>query len=185
MALSWSRVRINSAQIARHFQHRQPLCHPSPQSLHCRSSRTYYSYHCPDPPPFTPVQTTILAAALERVPVHGFTANALTLGAKDAGYLEVSVQLFPRGAYDLINYHLVTQRLGLKDRVQFPDDSELGVGKKVRTLTLERLRANKNIIHQWQGVCTQPVKPSRFGLTRRSTGTWLYVSSRQYSSIAR
>ncbi|KAI9873185.1 MAG: Ubiquinone biosynthesis protein coq9, mitochondrial, partial [Watsoniomyces obsoletus] len=85
-----------------------------------------------------------------RVPEHGFTERALTLGAKDAGYLDVSVQLFPRGVFDLINYHLVTQRLALKRNVQFPEDVKLAVGRKVKTLTMTRLRANKDIIHQWE-----------------------------------
>lgn len=75
----------------------------------------------------------------------------MTLGAQNAGYLEVSLQLFPRGVYDLIDYHLVTQRLALKDRVQFTPESKIGVGRKVKTLTWERLLANKDIIHQWQG----------------------------------
>jgi hypothetical protein len=112
----------------------------------------YHSEHHPDPPPFPSAQTDILSAALNRVPEYGFSSQALSLGAKDAGYLEVSVQLFPRGVYDLIDFHLVTQRLALKDRVQFPTDAKLGVGKKVRVLTLERLKANKDVIHQWQGV---------------------------------
>lgn len=89
---------------------------------------------------------------MRHVPTHGFSMRALTEGAKESGYLEVSVQLVPRGVFDLINYHLVTQRLALKDRVQFPKDSKLGVGEKVRTLMLERLRANQDTIHQWQGV---------------------------------
>lgn len=114
--------------------------------------QSYHSEHHPDPPPFSPAHTAILSAALHHVPEYGFSSQALSLGAKDAGYLEVSVQLFPRGVYDLVNYHLVTQRLALKDRVQFPADAKLGVGRKVRVLTLERLRANKEIIHQWQGV---------------------------------
>jgi ubiquinone biosynthesis protein COQ9 len=86
------------------------------------------------------------------VPKHGFSSKALALGAEQAGYLPVSVQLFPRGVFDLINYHLVTQRLALRDHVQFPGESKLGVGGKVRSLTLERLRANRPIIHKWQGV---------------------------------
>lgn len=113
--------------------------------------RTYYSQHHPDPPPFTPVQDKILSSALRFVPEHGFSETALALGAQNAGFLEVSVQLFPRGVYDLINYHLVTQRLALKDRVQFPPESKVGVGRKVRTLAWERLLANRDIIHQWQG----------------------------------
>ena len=116
------------------------------------SSRNYFSEHHPGPRPFATQQETILSAALHQVPEHGFSQQALTLGAIDAGYLETSVQLFPRGVYDLVDYHLVTQRLALKDRVQFSKDSKLGVGKKVRILTLERLWANKDLIHHWQGV---------------------------------
>jgi ubiquinone biosynthesis protein COQ9 len=130
-------------------------CSPSVSPLlHAlKGSRTWYhSEHHPDPAPFPPAQTAILSATLNRVPEYGFSSKALLLGAKDAGYLEVSVQLFPRGAFDLINYHLVTQRLALKDRVQFPADANLDVRKKVRVLTLERLMANSSIIHQWQGV---------------------------------
>ena len=121
-------------------------------SLLIHHRRPYYSEHHPEPPPFKTAESAILTAALNRVPVYGFTSQALSIGAKDASFLEVSVQLLPRGVYDLINFHLVTQRLALKDRVQFPEDAELGVGKKIRTLTLERLRANKDIIQHWQGV---------------------------------
>jgi len=114
--------------------------------------RTYFSIHHPDPAPFSAIEDKILSTAIKRVPRHGFTDEALSLGAKDAGYLDVSVQLFPRGVFDLINYHLVTQRLALKDRVQFPEGVKLGLGSKVKTLTMARLRANQDIIHQWQGV---------------------------------
>lgn len=123
---------------------------PSVRSI-SKSVRTYYSQHHPDPLPFSSVQDKILSSALGHVPRHGFTDSALTLGAQDAGYLEVSVQLFPRGAYDLINYHLVTQRLVLKDRVQFSPEAKIGLSRKVQTLAWERLLANKEIIHHWQG----------------------------------
>lgn len=114
--------------------------------------RTYFSIYHPDPRPFSPAQDRILSAALDRVPQYGFTEDALVLGAKDAGYLDVTVQLFPRGVFDLINYHLVTQRLALKDNVQFSSAANLGLTSKVKSLAMARLRANKDIIHQWQGV---------------------------------
>lgn len=103
-----------------------------------------------------PAESAILSASLSHVPEHGFTTAALKLGARDAGYLDVSTNLFPRGVFDLVNYHLVTQRLALKDAVQFPTEGEsgkkLGVGAKVRTLTLARLRANGSVIQRWQEV---------------------------------
>ena len=120
-------------------------------------NRPYHSYEHDDPPHFTPSEEAILAAGLSHVPTHGFTSTALTLGTRDAGYPDVSTNLFTSGPFDLVRYHLVTQRLALKERIQFPHD-RLGVGAKVRLLALERLRANQGIIHRWQEV-SQSVPP--------------------------
>lgn len=117
--------------------------------------RTYYSIYHPEPSPFPPIQSAILSSALMHVPQLGFTQDALLEGAKDNEYLEVSTQLFPRGAYDLIHYHLVTERLALKDRVQFPADSKSGLTQRVKTLTWARLQANKDVISHWQDALTQ------------------------------
>lgn len=116
---------------------------------------SYHSYEHQQPPPFAPAESAILSAALSHVPNYGFTVDALKLGARDAGYLDVSTNLLPQGIFDLVNYHLISQRLALKDSVQFPSPGEgerLGVGAKVRTLTLARLRANEPILHRWQEV---------------------------------
>lgn len=118
----------------------------------------YHSYDYAQPPPFPPAETAILSSAYSHVPSHGFTIDALKLGARDAGYLDVSTNLLPRGVFDLVNYHLVTQRLALQSSVQFPGDGangkRIGIGSKVRTLTLARLRANDRIINRWQEVGT-------------------------------
>jgi ubiquinone biosynthesis protein COQ9 len=114
----------------------------------------YHSHEYTQAPPFPPAESAILSSALSHVPSYGFTADALRLGARDAGYMDVSTNLLPRGVFDLINYHLVTQRLALKSSVQFPSAGQpgktLGTGAKVRTLTLARLRANEPIVHRWQ-----------------------------------
>ena len=120
-----------------------------------RQQCCYHSHEYSQPPPFPPAETAILSSALTHVPNYGFTADALRLGARDAGYMDVSTNLLPRGVFDLVNYHLVTQRLALKNTVQFPPEEpgkKLGIGAKVRTLTLARLRANEPIIHRWQEV---------------------------------
>lgn len=111
----------------------------------------YHSYEYPQSPPYREPESAILSSALAHVPDHGFTQNALSLGVKEAGYLEVSTNLFPKGAFELVLYHLVSQRLALKDRIQFPDE-KLGVGRKVRSLVLERLRANVDagVVPRWQ-----------------------------------
>lgn len=80
------------------------------------------------------------------------------MGAEEAGYLDLSsVNLFPQRAFELVNYHLVTERLRLKDRLQFEEIEEklhtkLGVGARVRLLAIERLMANKDVVGRWQEV---------------------------------
>ena len=112
--------------------------------------------------PFTPAEDAILSASLTHVPRHGFTSAALIQGARDAGYLDVSTNLFSQGPFDLVRYHLITQRLALRDRVQFP--THLGVGAKVRSLALQRLRANGTIIGRWQEVrLREYIKRHRLG----------------------
>ncbi|MCJ1246558.1 Ubiquinone biosynthesis protein coq9, mitochondrial [Trapelia coarctata] len=160
---------------------RQPLEATSPRARsrgHTISSqtRTYYSYEHDPTPPFTAAESSILSAALNHIPHHGFTASALTLGARDAGYLEVSTNLVPRGPYDLINYHLVTQRLALGTRIQFPD-AKMGVGAKVRALAIQRLRANRAVINRWQealAIMAQPayIPPSLAELARLADEIW-------------
>ncbi|KAL6707847.1 Ubiquinone biosynthesis protein coq9, mitochondrial [Coniothyrium glycines] len=134
------------------------------QAAACRHRCLYHSYDYAQPPPFPPAETAILSSALAHVPDHGFTIEALKLGARDAGYLEASTNLFPRGVYDLINYHLVTQRLALQSNVQFPEEGTtgkgLGIGAKVRTLTLARLRANQAIVHRWQEALAIMAQPT-------------------------
>lgn len=142
-------------------QSRSPV-QPSPSI-----SRSYHSKNHPDPPPheYSNSQTTILSAALSHVPDHGFTREALTLGARDAGFLDVSVQLFPRGELDLIFFWLASRRGLLRGKVEnglfenhpaSPSPRGLSVEDKVRILLLERLRMNAGIRHQWQDVSPPP-----------------------------
>lgn len=111
---------------------------------------TYHSYELKAPPPFSAEETTILSAALAHVPTHGFTTTALCHGARDANYRDVSINMFPAGAFALVNYHLVTQRLALaKGR---PPDQPSSIGTEIRRLVWKRLYANVPIMHRWQEV---------------------------------
>ncbi|KAI7080951.1 hypothetical protein KC356_g9377 [Hortaea werneckii] len=154
--------------ILRTPAHLRPLLIQQPHHTHPSpvSRASYHSYEPTEqePLPYRPAESAILSAALTtHVPRHGFTPEALRLGAKDVGYLDISANLFPAGAFELVKFHLVKQRLGLKDRVQFPSpltnttaagpgSNIPGVGTKVRTLILSRLRANleTGIIPHWQ-----------------------------------
>ena len=128
--------------------------------VHFRSSivrqhrRLYHSYEHSQSSPFTPAEDSILSAALTHVPAHGFSKEALAQGARDVGYLDVSTNIFPNGAFSIVNYHLVTQRLALADHTpptaRDENISPVDVASNIRTLALRRLQTNKLIIRQWQ-----------------------------------
>lgn len=145
------------------------------------STRTYYSYETPLPPPYPPTETAILSSALLHVPSSGWTPQSLRQGARDAGYLDASTNLFPKAEFELVLYHLRTQRLGLKERVQFAEEAGLGVTGKVRALVMERLRGNVEVGVQgrWQEVCPIPFPTSYITvvLTQGQIGTRSHVPS--------
>ena len=121
--------------------------------------RTYYSDLHPRLPPheYTNSQTAILTASLPHVPTHGFTSAALTAGARDAGFLDVSVQLLPRGEFDLVLFWLASRRGLLRAKVEsgeaFGTNGEgLSVQEKIKILVLERLRMNCDVKDVWQDV---------------------------------
>ena len=145
-------------------------------------SRSYHSYEHEAPSPFPPAESAILSAALLHVPTHGFTTTALARGAQDAGYLSASTNLFPKGAFDLVNYHLITQRLALKNYI--PSDSTLRHTMKVKALALHRLYANKPIIHRWQEVHTRRLFFYYVPLTR-FVGSGSYGFPIQYALLNR
>ena len=125
------------------------------------SRRPYYTQGSRPDAAFPPAETAILSSAISHVPNHGFSRQAMLLGAQDAGYIPASLALFPSGSFDLVKFHLITQRLALKDNVQFPRTSDsganktaspkpIGVAAKIRLLSLTRLRANASVIHRYQ-----------------------------------
>ncbi|KFY52757.1 hypothetical protein V497_08450, partial [Pseudogymnoascus sp. VKM F-4516 (FW-969)] len=138
-----------------------PLTSASFLSAQTPHRASYHSSNHPPPPgPFTPIETSILSSALPHIPVHGFTPTTLHLGAKDAGYLDASTNLFPAGAFSLVHYHLYTQRQALAARTDItnppaPIDANgkpgrpAGVGAKVKALTWARLQANAPIIDKY------------------------------------
>ncbi|KAL2853830.1 COQ9-domain-containing protein [Aspergillus pseudoustus] len=150
-------------------QHIQ-LHQPSPLSNH---RRLYHSQYHPDPPAheYTNSQTAILTAALRHVSTHGFTRDALTLGARDTGFLDVSIQLLPRGEIDLILFWLASRRGLLRAAVEqngllkSPDSDFVSVEKKTRALIMERLRMNADIKHQWQDALALMSFPSHIPLS--------------------
>ncbi|MDI1485206.1 MAG: Ubiquinone biosynthesis protein coq9, mitochondrial [Ramalina farinacea] len=115
------------------------------------SARQYHSHEHASSSPFSPTEDAILSAALKYVLSSSFTAESLSLGAQDAGYLPISTNLFPSGAFALVNYHLVTQRLRLSDSFSRPDPSpQLNISDNVRSIAMQRLKGTAPYIPQWQ-----------------------------------
>jgi len=84
------------------------------------------------------------------------------LGARDMGFLDVSIQLFSRQEMDLIVFWLASRRGLLRSKVEnglFEGKGQLGVDEKIKTLILERLKMNNEIIHRWQYVRLEKKKP--------------------------
>ncbi|CAJ2508782.1 Uu.00g138080.m01.CDS01 [Anthostomella pinea] len=139
----------------------------------CRSSavpRAYHSYDHPPPPgSFNTAEQAILSAAYRHVPEHGFTQHTLSLGAREAGYLDISTNLLPEGPFSLIRYHLVTQREALAPRSETvfgggseknPGHPPLQVSDKVERLAWERLQGNKDVNHRWQEALAVMAQPT-------------------------
>jgi len=129
--------------------------------------RAYHSSDHPPPPgEFNAAESAILAAAYARVPEHGFSRQALALGARDAGYLDVSANLLHDEAFSLVRWHLATQRRALADRalaLYGAGRPAAGVAEKVERLTWERLQGNRAVIARWQEVGPDPPSAARHG----------------------
>ncbi|KAI1333464.1 ubiquinone biosynthesis protein COQ9 [Xylariaceae sp. FL0016] len=131
--------------------------------------RPYHSYDHPSSPGiFNATERAILSAAYAHVPEYGFTQHALSLGAREAGYLDISTNLLPEGTFSLIRYHLVTQREALAPRSKAIfsfDATETGaaplqLADRVERLTWERLLGNKDVNHRWQEALAVMAQPS-------------------------
>ncbi|KAL1978761.1 hypothetical protein VTN31DRAFT_1620 [Thermomyces dupontii] len=136
------------------------------------SLRPFHSQFHPRLPTheYTNSQTAILTAALEHIPAHGFTKEALIRGAHDVGFLDVSIQLFPQQEMDLILYWLASRRGLLRGKVESGGlfeglPSSASVDDKVKILILERLRMNRDVIHRWQDALATMSFPSNIPLS--------------------
>ncbi|KAJ6083958.1 hypothetical protein N7486_010758 [Penicillium sp. IBT 16267x] len=107
---------------------------------------------------YTNSQIAILEASLAHTPVHGFTQTSILLGARDAGFLDVSVQLLPRGEYDLILFWLASRRGLLRAAVESGDiqfTAGQDVQSKIKTLIMKRMKMNEEVRGQWQDALAQ------------------------------
>ncbi|QUC18813.1 uncharacterized protein UV8b_03054 [Ustilaginoidea virens] len=113
------------------------------------------------PPSPGPAELAILRAAYRHVPQHGFSRRALNLGARDAGYLDISPSVLPDGAFSLVRFHLETQRLALAHTSRALSGNQPGsaLRSKVAAITWARLIANRDILHEWQDALAMMAQP--------------------------
>ncbi|KAL2130185.1 hypothetical protein VTI74DRAFT_6797 [Chaetomium olivicolor] len=159
-----SSSRSVSSQLKRPHQ---PLLPTTQMPPRLPPHRTYHSHDHPPPPgPFTPSESSLLAAAYGHVPQHGFTPEALALGAREIGLLDISPAILPDGGlFSLIRWHLYSQRTGLAERIQkgeivFEESGETTVGARVERLAWERLRGNEKVVGRWQEALAIMAQPS-------------------------
>jgi ubiquinone biosynthesis protein COQ9 len=65
--------------------------------------------------------------------------------------LDISTNLLPNGEFDLIRYHLYTQREALVEKSRTVQGS---VRDRVFELTWLRLLGNREVVGRWQEVCS-------------------------------
>lgn len=171
-----------SASASTHLRPSLPSSHSRTQSPQIRPYHSTLHPRLPDHT-YNNSQTAILTASLAHIPTHGFSAESLVLGARDAGFLDVSVQLFPRAEFDLILFWLASRRGLLRAKVEEGalfrrvadqagrDVSSLDVEEKCRILVMERLRMNQDIKEQWAGVSFH-----FFSLPLRFAFSWEWIS---------
>ncbi|RSL87449.1 hypothetical protein CEP51_002252 [Fusarium floridanum] len=129
----------------------------------CLAQRPFHSYDHPPPPgTFGDAEKAILSAAYKHIPEHGFSQKTLGLGAREAGYLDISASVIPDGAFGLIRYHLATQReaLAARSKELFPENDQSGIATRVEALTWERLMGNKEVLDRWQEALAIMAQPS-------------------------
>ncbi|KAK9463002.1 ubiquinone biosynthesis protein COQ9 [Lipomyces oligophaga] len=119
----------------------------SPAPVVC--ARSYFSYDHPTESPYSTSQSLILSSALKHVPTVGFTKDALVFGSRDQGMLDSTHAVFQNGVFDLIIYHLYTERTKLAALKEAVDSEEKTVEAKVRRYCIERLKGNISLNDHW------------------------------------
>lgn len=118
--------------------------------------RYYHSPDSPLPQAFPPPQTAILEASLPWIRLYGFSAQTLAQGCAVVGYPPAAATaFFPRGAFELVDFHLTRRRAELQSRWlggerhlrktrsdQGGENENDDAESRLRDLILLRLRAN-------------------------------------------
>lgn len=106
--------------------------------------RFYHSYEHEEDPFFNSESPKykILERAMGYVPEFGFQHKAILESSRASGYSDAIQSLFHNGTFDLIKFHLVRERLRLKDFTVLEEFTALKETDKVKYLVKKRLEGN-------------------------------------------
>jgi ubiquinone biosynthesis protein COQ9 len=128
-----------------------------------RTMAMYHSEQYIEEPTIKPgsPQFNILDKAIkEFVPIHGFQHKAILESARTFGYADTIQSLFTNGTFDLIKFHLATQRSKLHELAQGEEFQQLtSENDKLKYLLKKRLSGNIPIaqhLSQLQGYLILP-----------------------------
>jgi ubiquinone biosynthesis protein COQ9 len=125
----------------------------------------YHSYeHCEDP--FFDKESPkyrILDKAMEYVPKYGFQHKAILESSRTFGYSDAIQSLFHNGTFDLIKFHLIRERLKLKEYADLDDFKLLSENDKVKYLVKKRLEGNIPYVEHINQLQTYLVLPPNIG----------------------
>ncbi|KAI8929057.1 COQ9-domain-containing protein [Entophlyctis helioformis] len=120
----------------------------------------------------TTPQAHILEAALCHVPALGWTQEALSAGAKDHGYVDITHGLFPRGPVELVEYFIQSRTRLIAPTLadEGIDLSQMGVTARVRAASIARLRMTQPYINKWPQAAALLAQPQNLANTTRDLG---------------
>ncbi|KAI9204613.1 COQ9-domain-containing protein [Polychytrium aggregatum] len=110
--------------------------------LHAESQQSQQQRH------YNPTQK-ILVSALNFVPTHGWTADAIMEGSKALGYSNVAHGLFPRGPIELVEFFIKDSTVRMRDEMNQLDLNAMKTTAKIRTACITRMKLTAPYIRKW------------------------------------
>ncbi|KAK9360469.1 ubiquinone biosynthesis protein coq9, mitochondrial [Lipomyces starkeyi] len=163
---------------------RRMPAHLSKAPFSCVRRRSYHSYDHLPYNRYTPSQEKMLSSALKHVPEYGFVKHSLVQGCRDAGYLDATHAVFQAGVFDLVKFHLYTERNKLAAlKPQIDEEEGKSIGRRIRRYCTERLKANEPIISKWTEAIAimglpQNIPQSLEELAKLSDEIWFLVDDK-------
>jgi len=98
-----------------------------------------------------PIEERILKNAMKYVPQFGFTRDAISQGAIEAGFSPATESIFKKGEFDLIDYFYKNSNKRLEEHLTElkQQNTKLGISELIRTALVFRLKLLEPYIEHW------------------------------------